>query len=230
MCGRLGRPEMTWAELYALQNWIVNGVPISIERDPNVQDLSMSWNVKPTQMLDMAFIHDDRLISSTARWWLVPHWFKEYVKQWKPTTFNAKIETAHKLGSFRVAWKSSRCIIPASFYYEWTGPKGAKQPWVIKTDTNDPCMYFAGLYSRLSSGLNTCTILTRPALHQIEHIHARSPVILANDNLLPWMTGEIDHDEAQNLGTEWDGRMRYHKVAPIGRDDDGPELIDVIEA
>ena len=56
---------MTWAELYALQNWIVNGVPIPTERDPNAKDLSMSWNVKPTQMLDMAFIHDDRLISST---------------------------------------------------------------------------------------------------------------------------------------------------------------------
>ena len=91
-------------------------------------------------------------------------------------------------------------------------------------------MYFAGLHSRLSSGLNTCTILTRPALHQIEHIHARSPVILTNENLVPWMSGEIDHDEAQNLGKEWDGRMRFHKVAPIGRDDDGPELIDVNEA
>ena len=91
---------MTWAELYALQNWNVNGVPIPTERDPNAKDLSMSWNVKPTQMLDLAFIHEERLISSTARWWLVPHWFKEDVKQWKPTTFNAKIETPHKLGSF----------------------------------------------------------------------------------------------------------------------------------
>ena len=55
MCGRLGRPDITWAELYVLQNWIVNSVPISIERDPYSKDLSMSWNVKPTQMLDMAF-------------------------------------------------------------------------------------------------------------------------------------------------------------------------------
>ncbi len=43
------------AELYALQNWIVNGVPIPTQRDPSAQGLSMSWNVKPTQMLDMAF-------------------------------------------------------------------------------------------------------------------------------------------------------------------------------
>jgi len=43
------------------------------------------------------------------------------------------------------------------------------------------------------------------------------------------MAGEIDHTEAQDLGTEWNDRMRYHKVAPIGRDDDGPELIEVIE-
>lgn len=199
---------MTWAELYALHNLFVGDDPIPTQRDPNAEDLSMSWNVKPTQMLDIGLLHDDRFISTTARWWLVPHWFKDDVK----------------------AWKHSRCIIPASFYYEWTGSKGAKQPWVIKTDANDPCMYFAGLYSRLASGLHTCTILTRPALHQIEHIHKRSPIILSNENLMPWMSGEIGHDEAQELGTEWDGRMRYHKVAPIGRDDDGPELIEEFES
>ncbi len=217
---------MTWAELYALENWIVNGVPIPTKRDPEAKDVSMSWNVKPTQMLDIAFLHDARLISTTARWSLIPHWFRGDLKEWKLNTINAKVETADQKGTYRAAWKHGRCVVPAGFYYEWTGPRGAKQPWLIKTETNDPCMYLAGLYTRLSSGLHTCTILTRPALSQIEHIHARSPVILSSDNMIPWMSGEIGHEDAQALGTEWDGRMHYHKVAPITRDDDGPELIE----
>ena len=199
----------------------------STTRDDDRPMTSANWNVKPTNSVEMAFLHDDVLRSTTARWWFVPHWHKKDVKEWKATTFNAKIETAHEKPTFRTAWKSSRCIIPASGYYEWTGPKGAKQPWWIAPKINAPVFFFAGLHSWLSDGTRTCTIITRPALKQIEHLHARTPVMLAEDEVKPWLTiSETDDEVIGYYGTQWEDRMDFHKVKPIGKDDHGPELIE----
>ncbi|WP_083570360.1 SOS response-associated peptidase family protein [Phaeobacter porticola] len=102
------------------------GPPIPV-RDPNAIELSASWNVKPTQVVDIAYLNGDQLFSTTARWWFVPSWHRGGVKGWKRTALNAKIETAASLPNFRNAWKSQQRIIPAAGYYEWTGPKGSKK-------------------------------------------------------------------------------------------------------
>lgn len=35
------------------------------------------------------------------------------------TVFNARVESAKNKPTFKDAWKSHRCIIPASYYFEW---------------------------------------------------------------------------------------------------------------
>ena len=55
------------------------------------------------------------------------------------------------------------------------------------------------------------------------------PVLLTIDEIEPWIAGEIGTSTAQNnLGTGWEGRFKFHEVRKIGRDDDGPELIEPI--
>ncbi|WP_410492285.1 SOS response-associated peptidase family protein [Bosea sp. 685] len=49
------------------------------------------------------------------------------------STFNARIEGAATSPMFRSAWDKRRCIIPASAFYEWTGPKGERIPHRIST-------------------------------------------------------------------------------------------------
>lgn len=178
----------------------------------------------------MALLQSDQLLLTTARWWFVPHWYKGDVKDWKQTTFNAKIETAAEKPSFRHAWRHQRCIIPALGYYEWTGEKGQKQPWHIAPQTNAPVFFFAGLQSQLDTGLRTCTVLTRPALPQIAHIHSRMPVMLSEDEINPWLRHSVDDDTVKaTLGTAWDARIAYHMVRPFKGKDNGPELIEPFE-
>ncbi len=228
MCGRIGRPELSWAELYGVLRDFLDGMEII--RDPDAPDLRMSWNVKPTQQIDIAMLTDGGVTATTARWWFVPHWFRGDLKDWKQTTFNARIETAHEKPTFRTAWKTGRCIIPANGYFEWTGDKGAKQPWFLRPQSNDPCVFFAGLASRTGTGLQSCTILTRAALTQTAHIHSRSPVMLSRAEMRAWLTGEMGTKEAQDsLGTNWDNRMSFHKVRRFGRDDDDESLIEPLE-
>lgn len=194
---------------------------------PDTPDLPPRWNIKPTQPVNIAYLKDSTIIGTVARWWFVPHWHRKPVEAWKATTFNAKIETAHEKPTFRTAWASARCVVPAVGYYEWTGPKAKRQPWFIGVNSNQPTVFFAGLHSRLEDGGHTCTILTRPALPQLTDLHPRSPVILTGDEIGPWVSGEIGAQEAiDRLGTGWDGQFRFHRVARIGRDDDGPDLIE----
>lgn len=222
MCGRIGLPGLTWAQFLAWQRGHLDWS--EIEREGDADFLTASWNIAPTQMVETLRVEDQKLISATARWWFVPHFFRGDVADWKSTTFNARIETAAEKPTFRQAWKSNRCVIPAIGYYEWTGDKGAKQPWWITTDRNEPFFFFAGLFSK-HPGLNTTTIVTRAADPQIEHIHARTPVILSHDEIEPWLMGSDDH--IAELGTR--NRFKFHEVNKIKRGDDGPQLIDPLD-
>jgi putative SOS response-associated peptidase YedK len=46
--------------------------------------------------------------------------------------FNARIETADTSGAFKDAFASTRCLIPADGFYEWTKSPAdsGKDPWL----------------------------------------------------------------------------------------------------
>ena len=222
MCGRF-TTKLTWREMMDVLQGFLEG-PFRVDQD--AEEPPTSFNIKPTQHVSMLTGRGETLLTA-GRWWFVPHWFKGEPSDWKQTTFNARIETASEKPTFRTAWASHRCAIPASGYFEWTGPKSNRVPWYISAETNAPTLFFAGLASTLPDGTRTCTILTRAAAPQIQHLHDRMPVILTSDQLGPWIKGEIGTAEAKNaLGAGWDGRFQFHRVAPLKRESEGPEVIE----
>ena len=225
MCGRFAAGQNTQTEMLDIIRGFLD-TPAQIDTQAPVPH--PSWNVKPTQMVSMLYQSDTVQLSS-GRWWFVPDWHRGDVKDFKLTTFNAKIETAHEKPTFRKAWKTGRCIIPAQGYFEWTGPKHKRQPWFVSVQSNQPSLFFAGLWSRLDNGLNTCTILTRAASPQIKALHPRMPVIADPTDIAAWLTGDMDTQDAiDTLGTGWDERFTFHPVARFGRDDDGECVIEPI--
>ena len=221
MCGRFAAGPRTWAELYELHRGFLDSLG---ELSEDATSLRESYNIKPTQDVGMLHPASDGLHLIQARWWFVPHWFKDAAPEWKATTFNAKIETANEKPTFRDAWRHARCLIPANGYYEWTGPKGQKQPWYITPKMNEPGFFFAGLWSRLRDGTSTCAILTRPAAQEIEELHPRMPVILKGEELAGWLSyAHTDTDTIAELGTGW--QFQAHKVRRFGMKEDGPDLI-----
>lgn len=225
MCGRFTQ-QHSWAGLVAILRGFLDG-PLRV--DEEAPEPRASYNIKPTQHVAILTGKDEPLLTS-ARWWFVPHWFKGDATDWKQTTFNARIETASEKPTFRTAWASHRCAIPCTGYFEWTGPKTARVPWFISVETNAPISFFAGLASRLEDGTRTCTVLTRAALPQIAHLHDRVPVMLTEGDMGRWLRHDIGTDEARDtLGADWEGRFKYHRVAPVKRDSEGPEVIEAIE-
>lgn len=204
MCGRFVDPNLRSAGLDT--SWL------------KIAPFPRRFNVKPTQ--DVLILAKQPLVALMARWWLIPSWFDGAdAKDWRATTFNARIEEAKHKPAFRAAWRFGRCLIPAAGYYEWTGAKGAKQPHFIRPAGNDETLYFAGLAS-CWQGLLTCTILTRAANDYTADLHPRQPVILDPEERDAWLDGTEDH----SLGAG--ARLKHSPVRPFGTTDDGPALIE----
>jgi putative SOS response-associated peptidase YedK len=83
---------------------------------------------------------------------------------------------------FRDAFKSKRCLIPASGYYEWHDAPGGKQPHYFTRRDSQP-ITFAGLWSRwrdkeAGNNLLSCTMVITEPNKLAAVVHDRMPVIL----------------------------------------------------
>jgi putative SOS response-associated peptidase YedK len=94
---------------------------------------------------------------------------------------NARAETVAEKPAFRSAFKSRRCLIPASGFYEWAKHGARKQPYFVGLKSRGP-VAFAGLWERWQPDeqgpVESCTILTTTANNLMRPIHDRMPVIL----------------------------------------------------
>ena len=104
---------------------------------------------------------------------------------------NARSETAAEKRSFREGWAMHRCIIPATWYYEWTQrpePDGRTtkqlQYTVMPKDGGLICL--CGLY-RMEDGYPHFVILTREASEDLAFLHDRMPVILPKEAADQWI-------------------------------------------
>ncbi|MEU7132268.1 SOS response-associated peptidase [Streptomyces sp. NPDC046261] len=154
MCGRYAasrRPE-DLAGLFGVEKW-----------EPE-ETLAPDWNVAPTKSVHAVL---ERPVKDAAdrrpvrqlrvlRWGLVPSWAKS--PDGAAKMINARAETVHEKPSFRRAFETRRCLLPADGYYEWvTGAqereleeKGRrkrtrKQPYFV-TPADGSVMALAGVF------------------------------------------------------------------------------------
>ena len=116
----------------------------------------------------------------------------------RPTVINARAETAGEKPLFREAWKSHRCIVPASWYYEWEhlirndGKKETGGKYLLQAQGAN-AVWMCGLY-RMEEGLPAFVILTREAAEPIRFIHDRMPLILPEGQAEKWIRPDIPAD------------------------------------
>ena len=154
MCGRFTQ-QFEWKELVELYNLT----------NQYILNLKPNWNVAPTQDVGVVVPEDGGRIFKNIRWGLVPMWAKDL--KIGNQAINARLDSAASKPMFRGAWKSRRCLIPASGYYEWrevrsisAQKKPAKQPFYVSRTDGVP-LTFAGLWERWGpDNLLTCTIIT----------------------------------------------------------------------
>ncbi|WP_108398280.1 SOS response-associated peptidase [Devosia submarina] len=207
MCGRFTN-ELTWPELHALYKLTDELHPVA------PHNMQPRYNIAPTQ--DVDFVHLDKagnMELDRGRWWLVPFFAKELPKA---AMFNARIETVDTSGAFREGFRSRRCLIPADAYFEWTTnpDDGKKDPWLLQLPEGQP-FSFAGIWARNDNlGVTSCTIITAPAVPEIEHIHTRMPLIIAQESYERWLSCEDQgsHAKALLLGSQLDSQLEFYQV------------------
>jgi putative SOS response-associated peptidase YedK len=184
MCGRFVQkvPAAEMARLFGTSN------PL-----PNVR---ARFNAAPGQEIAVVRRHPETAERSLdlLTWGLVPSWAKDRKIGW--TTINARAETLATKPAFKPAYHKRRCIVPADAFYEWTGPKGDKQPHAIAM-TNRATFGFAGLWENwkdpaTQQWLRTFTIITTRANDTIAELHERMPVILKPDAYEHWLDPQAE--------------------------------------
>jgi putative SOS response-associated peptidase YedK len=79
-----------------------------------------------------------------------------------------------------------RCLVPASFFYEFTGTKSPKTKWKF-TKVGEPWFCFAGLWRPMPEGGAAFTLLTTDPSPDVAPIHDRQMVILDRSNWSAWL-------------------------------------------
>lgn len=110
---------------------------------------------------------------------------------------------------------SRRCLIPADGYFEWTPSlvNGKKDPWLLQLPERQAVQRRRAHDDNL--GVTSCTIITAPAVPQIEHIHGRMPVILEECACDAWLSGDAQghYAKALLLDNHLDCRLEFHRVS-----------------
>ena len=165
---------------------------------PDAPNFPARYNLAPTQAitvvaLDREGVRRFRLM----RWGLLPPFVKD-PKQF-PTLINARSEEVLEKPSFSHAMRFRRCLVPADGFYEWTGPKGKRRPFLLRPREGQ-LIAFAGLYERWRDGaggeIDTVAILTCPANATIAPLHDRMPAVVAPEHFAAWLDVKATPAEA----------------------------------
>ena len=117
----------------------------------------------------------------------------------KTLLMNARVETAAVKPTFKDAWKSHRCIVPASYYFEWehlignNGKTKTGDKYAIQSQGSS-MTWLCGLY-RFENDMPFFVILTREPGEQIRFIHDRMPLILPEHMVNSWIDPDADPEE-----------------------------------
>lgn len=142
------------------------------------------FNIAPSQ--EVPILRDPKHFEY-LKWGFVPKWAKEPKDAgW----INARSESITEKPAFRSSFKTKRCLVPATGFYEWTVGAGGKMPHYIYLKSGKP-FAMAGVWETWKSKegeiLETFAILTRAANAFMAPLHDRMPVILDHEDWLPYL-------------------------------------------
>jgi putative SOS response-associated peptidase YedK len=157
--------------------------------EPGDLELAQNADLRPTDTNPVILLREGQRVASMRRWGIVPFWAKD--PKAISTPFNARSEEAHAKPMFRGPFKSRRCVVSATAFFEWKAIEGQKkkQKHCIARADGD-LVTLAGLYDywrRGDEAIESFTILTTAPNTLMKTIHNRMPVILGQGDEDEWL-------------------------------------------
>jgi putative SOS response-associated peptidase YedK len=177
--------------------------------------LPLNWNIAPTNPIYIVRANDQagndadrKKALAVVSWGLIGPWLtdSQEARASQSRAINARSESIHEKPTFRNAFRATRCLIPATGYYEWAtalGKYSPKQPFYISS-RNGEQLPIAGIWSswRAPNGevIETASIITQEAQGELATIHSRMPVFMPQDRWDTWLNPRnTDVNELKSL-------------------------------
>jgi putative SOS response-associated peptidase YedK len=166
------------------------------------QELAVIPNNKPEEL-------------SFFRWGLIPFWAKDPAIGNK--LINAKAETITGKPSFKNAFRSRRCLVPADSFFEWKKDP-EKTPFRILMKDERP-FAMAGIWDRWTTSdgeiIHSFSILTTSPNELMTGIHDRMPVILDPADEKRWLS-PLPESELLSMLKPYPGeKMKAYKISRL---------------
>jgi putative SOS response-associated peptidase YedK len=161
-----------------------------------IRNLEPRRLARPTNILPVMRPADpanpaDGLEIVDMRWWMVPFFHKgPDEKAWKAMCTNARSEEIAGKATFREPYKKRRGVALVDGFYEWTQTARTPKPrWLIERADGEPMAFPIVWDSWISPDgpVLSYALLTTAAGEGMSGIHNRQPVILEDDQVLPWL-------------------------------------------
>lgn len=193
-----------------------------------------NYNVAPSHHMPVILETKEakERIIQAHRWGLVPFWADSLKTGY--SMINARGESLSKKKSFQKPFRSQRCIVPASGFYEWKTTDSGKYPHFIQRKESE-LMHFAGLWEEWEDpengeAVNSYTIITTGANKPMEELHDRMPAMLLPAEFDTWLDpSNHDTHALQELIHPWpDDDIKFYRVdQEVGNvRNNRPELIE----
>ena len=177
-----------------------------------IQKWDPNFNISPGTMVPIIYNDASNRLLTTMRFGLIPFWAKD--EKFASKLINARSESIADKPSFRYAFEKRRCLIVANGYYEWE--KSSKKPYYFYNPEQE-IIFFAGIWESWKSPngeiIKTCSIITKPAAENINHIHHRMPVILNFPEAENWLINPNKSELINILYNFADEKLVYHPVS-----------------
>ena len=190
MCGRYGAST-------------VEQITNRFKTDIRITEYKSGFEVFPSQSVPVIMQEND-LILDSMKWGMFPSWSKSLL-------INARRENLMTSKFWKPSIETRRCLVPASYFYEWQTIDGKKTKWKIGLKAAD-LFCFAGIYDLITDKngkqVQSFAILTEPANPLMKHIHNfgdnrhRQPVIVMEEQYNEWLDTQRPAERIlENIGT-----------------------------
>jgi putative SOS response-associated peptidase YedK len=188
MCGRYGFSVKNAKDVYE-----------RFDTYNELADYQPRYNIAPGQQNPVITKHSPNQISRMV-WGLIPHWAQD--DSFKYKTINARVEGIESKSMFKKPFRTQRCIVPATGFYEpdkihYTKPPF---PWHYFQLKDGALFAFAGLYDvwkdpTTEKEIHSYTIITTQPNSLVGTVHDRMPVILHREDEEAWLNPDITEPE-----------------------------------
>lgn len=142
---------------------------------------SLNYDIRPTNEHAVICLDQDELSPRIMTWGFKPEWSNRLL-------FNSRSDKL-KGRVWGKAFAQQRCVVPVGGFYEWTGPKAARQPHAIH-HADGSTMFLGGLWLE-QEGMPCYSLVTTAASDWMSRLHDRQPLMLRAHEVTDYLT-DID--------------------------------------